>query len=290
MKIITTIEQMREHSDRLRDEGNRIGFVPTMGFLHEGHLSLMRKAREENHTLVTSIFVNPTQFGPNEDFKSYPRDPENDSVLCRKVGTDVLFAPSAEEMYPEGSKTIVHVSGLTGVLCGASRPGHFDGVTTVVAKLFSIVQPHNAYFGLKDYQQYRVIATMVRDLNMGVNVVGLPTVREDDGLAMSSRNSYLSEEERRSALSLNRALRLAEDMFEDGVLDSAAIRDRVRETVEEAPHARIDYIEIVDAVELTPVETISGPSLLAMAVYFGKARLIDNTVLGKRRSRAGMNS
>ncbi len=279
MKIITTIDQMQENSNRLRDQGDRIGFVPTMGFLHEGHLSLIRKAREENHALVVSIFVNPTQFGPSEDFGAYPRDMENDSTLCRELGTDILFAPSAEEMYPEDFRTTVHVSGLTEALCGASRPGHFDGVTTIVAKLFSIVQPHNSYFGLKDYQQYRVIARMVQDLNMGVEVVGLPTIREEDGLAMSSRNTYLTADERASALTLNRSLRKAEEWVAEGVVDASEITSRAREIIQGEPHTDIDYLQVVDAQDLTPVKTITGPSLMAMAVKVGRARLIDNVVL-----------
>ena len=283
MKIITTIEKMQKHASQIRDQGDRIGLVPTMGFLHEGHLSLMRTAREENHSLVVSIFVNPTQFGPGEDFKTYPKDMESDSSLCREVGTDILFAPSPEEMYPEGFRTTVRVSELTEVLCGASRPGHFDGVTTVVAKLFCIVWPNNSYFGLKDYQQFRVITRMVQDLNMGVKVVSLPTVREDDGLAMSSRNAYLTEDERVSALSLNRSLRQAEAMVAEGVVDASLIASRARAIIENEPDAVIDYLEVVDAEDLTPVDTVSGPSLLAMAVTIGKARLIDNTVLNAEK-------
>jgi len=270
---------MRENSTRFQDEGDRIGFVPTMGYLHDGHLSLMRRAREENHTLVTSIFVNPTQFGPDEDFKDYPRNMENDSVMCREEGVDILFAPSAGEMYPNGFSTSVHVSGLTEVLCGRSRPGHFDGVTTVVAKLFSIVMPNKAYFGLKDYQQYRVISRMARDLDMGVDVVGMPIIREEDGLAMSSRNAYLSRQERQSALSLNRSLREAEQMVADGMTEAAQIESRVREIIESEPHTRIDYTQIVDMDDLTPLSEIAGQAVLALAVYIGNARLIDNTIL-----------
>ena len=270
---------MQEHSTRLQDEGDRIGFVPTMGFLHEGHLSLMRRAREENHTLVVSIFVNPTQFGPNEDFRDYPRDMESDSVMCREEGVDILFAPSAEEMYPDGFGTTVHVSGMTEVLCGRSRIGHFDGVTTVVAKLFSIVRPQKSYFGLKDYQQYRVISRMARDLDMGVDVVGMPIIREEDGLAMSSRNAYLSKRERQSALSLNRSLREAEQMVADGIIKSGKIEARVREIIESEPDTGIDYVQVVDMDDLTTVSDIKGQALLALAVHVGNARLIDNTVL-----------
>ncbi|UCG38254.1 MAG: pantoate--beta-alanine ligase, partial [bacterium] len=279
MKIITTIDQMQEHSDRLIDQGDRIGFVPTMGFLHEGHLSLMRRAREENHALVVSIFVNPTQFGPGEDYDSYPRDLEGDASMCREVGCDVLFSPSAQEMYPEGSLTTVSVTRLTEGLCGASRPGHFDGVSTVVNKLLNIVKPHRAYFGLKDYQQFKVISRMVRDLNMDVDIIGLPTVREPDGLAMSSRNAYLTGEERRSALALSRSLDLAREMFAGGVRDAAAIEAMVRETVQTEPFTRIDYVSVVDPEELTPLTVIADGALLALAVFVGDARLIDNALL-----------
>jgi pantoate--beta-alanine ligase len=279
MKIITTINQMHQYSDHLRDKGNRIGFVPTMGFFHEGHLSLLRHANEENHALVVSIFVNPIQFGPNEDFNTYPRDMERDISLSREEGCDVLFTPTVQEMYPQGEVTRVSVAGLTEGLCGASRPGHFDGVTTVVAKLFNTVKPHVAYFGLKDYQQYKVICRMARDLNMHIDILGLPTVREPDGLAMSSRNSYLTEEERADALSLNRSLNLARQLFADGTRDTSVIETRVRETIESGRHTTIDYVSVVDAEEMTPMDVIEDRALLALSVYVGKARLIDNTVL-----------
>lgn len=279
MKIISTIQQMHEYAVRRRHDGDRIGFVPTMGFLHEGHLSLMRKAREENHTLVTSIFVNPTQFGPTEDLESYPRDMERDAALCRDSGVDVLFAPSAEQMYPDGFCTTVHVAGLTDVLCGRSRPGHFDGVTTVVVKLFSIVRPHRAYFGLKDYQQYLVIRRMARDLDLDLEVLGLPIVREDDGLAMSSRNIYLSTEERMNALSLNRSLDAAKCMVASGIRDTKTIEARVRSIIEGEPHTRVDYVQVVNAQDLTPMDHMEEDALLALAVTVGSARLIDNTIL-----------
>ncbi len=270
---------MRENSTQLRNEEHRIGFVPTMGFLHEGHLSLIRRAREENHTLVVSIFVNPTQFGPDEDFKDYPREMERDSVMCREEGVDIFFAPLTEQMYPDDFRTTVHVSGLTEVLCGRSRVGHFDGVTTVVAKLFSIVRPHKAYFGLKDYQQYRIIFRMTRDLDMDVEIVGMPIIREEDGLAMSSRNTYLSKQERQSALSLNRSLHAAEQMVADGILGAEVIESRVREIIESESHTRIEYAQIVDMDDLCAVRNIDGQALLALAVHVGNARLIDNTVL-----------
>jgi pantoate--beta-alanine ligase len=279
MKIITTIEQMLEHSLRLRDQGDRIGFVPTMGFLHEGHLSLMRKAREDNHALVVSIFVNPTQFGPGEDYSSYPRDLEKDASLCREVGCDVLFTPGADEMYPQGNVTTVSVTGLTEALCGASRPEHFDGVTTVVSKLFNIVRPHRSYFGLKDYQQYRVILRMVQDLNMNIDVIGLPTVREEDGLAMSSRNAYLYDDERSGALSLSRSLDAAREMVREGTRDPRAIEEKVTGIIGSESVTRIDYVSVVNADDLSPLSTIEGRALLALAVFVGDARLIDNTVL-----------
>jgi pantoate--beta-alanine ligase len=284
MKIITTISEMQDHSDRLRDQGDRIGFVPTMGFLHEGHLSLMRKAREENHALVVSIFVNPTQFGPGEDYASYPRDLEKDASLCQEVGCDVLFTPGADEMYLQGYVTTVSVSGLTETLCGASRPGHFDGVTTVVSKLFNIVRPHVAYFGLKDYQQYRVILRMAQDLNMNINIIGLPTIREEDGLAMSSRNAYLYDDERSGALSLSRSLEAAREMVREGIRDPRAIEEKVTGIIESEPTNRIDYVSVVDADDLTPLSTIEDRTLLALAVFVGDARLIDNTVLEINRN------
>ena len=279
MKTISSITEMQGQSSRFRDKGDRIGFVPTMGFLHEGHMSLIRRAREENDALVVSIFVNPIQFGPGEDFGSYPRDMENDSALCREAGCDVLFTPSASEMYPEDSGTMVSVPRVTEGLCGASRPGHFDGVSTVVAKLLNIVKPGRAYFGLKDFQQYIVIDRMVRDLNMDIEIIGLPTVREPDGLAMSSRNSYLTGEERKSALSLSRSLDLGRQLVASGTREAKAVVSAVREAIESEPHTRIDYVSVVHPEDLTPVRTIGDRALLALSVFVGKARLIDNTIL-----------
>lgn len=252
-----------------------------MGFLHEGHLSLLHRAREENDILAVSIFVNPTQFGPGEDFEDYPRDLDRDSELCREAGTDILFNPAAEEMYPGNFKTGVEVSGLTQVLCGRSRPTHFTGVTTIVAKLFAIVKPHRAYFGLKDYQQYRVISRMAEDLNMDLEVIGLPTVREPDGLAMSSRNTYLSGAQRKSALSLKRSLEVADRMVREGVTETSQIEADVRDIIESESHTRIDYVQVVDPDELTHVSSISGRALLALAVHVGQARLIDNALIGE---------
>ena len=279
MKIITTISQMQEHSDRLRNHGDRIGFVPTMGFLHEGHLSLMRQAREENHILVVSIFVNPTQFGPGEDYDSYPRDLEMDASLCREAGCNLIFTPDADEMYPQGNVTTVSVPDLTETLCGASRPGHFDGVTTVVSKLFNIVRPHKAYFGLKDFQQYRVISRMVQDLNMNIHIIGLPTVREEDGLAMSSRNAYLYNDERSGALTLSRSLDAAREMVSKGIRDPRVIEEKMTGLIESEPTTRIDYVSVVDADNLTPLSTLEDRALLALAVFVGDTRLIDNAVL-----------
>lgn len=280
MIVVDTLEGMRERSSRLRDGGNRIGFVPTMGYLHAGHASLMRRARAESHAVVVSVFVNPTQFGPNEDFAAYPRDLARDEAICREAGVDVLFTPRAEEMYRPETATTVHVARLTEGLCGASRPGHFDGVTTVVAKLFHLVAPHRAYFGLKDYQQYRVISRMVEDLDMPVAVVGCPTVREADGLALSSRNKYLDPAQRSSALSLSRALAAAREAAAAGRRGRAEVLAAARSAIEAAPGTRIDYVELVHPLTLEPVPQVAGEgALLALAVFVGKTRLIDNTIL-----------
>ena len=280
MKTITSIKQMQNKANQLRGQGDRIGFVPTMGFLHEGHLSLMRTAEKENDILVVSIFVNPTQFGPGEDFQAYPRDLDRDARLCREAGTDILFVPSADEMYPENFRTTVEVSGLTEVMCGLSRPGHFTGVTTIVAKLFATVKPRRAYFGLKDYQQYKVISRMADDLNMGVEVVGISTVREPDGLAMSSRNAYLSDEERKSALALYRSFGEVDRLLQEGVTRAAELKAAIRDMIESEPHTTVDYVQIVDPENLSPLETVDGKALLALAVEIGKARLIDNAIIG----------
>jgi pantoate--beta-alanine ligase len=228
---------------------------------------------------VVSIFVNPTQFGPGEDYDSYPRDLEKDASLCTEVGCDVLFTPGADEMYPHGNVTTVSVAGLTETLCGASRPGHFDGVTIVVSKLFNIIRPHMAYFGLKDYQQYRLISRMVQDLNMNIRIVGLPTVREEDGLAMSSRNAYLYNDERSGALTLSRSLDAAREMVSEGIRDPRIIEEKVRGIIESEPTTRIDYVNVVNADELDTLSTIEDRALLALAVFVGDTRLIDNVVL-----------
>ncbi len=276
-KVIKTVNKMQKIADELRRNGRSIGFVPTMGYLHEGHLSLVRCARSENDVTVVSIYVNPTQFGPTEDYKEYPRDVERDLKLLENEGVDFAFIPSDEEMYPEEVLTNVHVRKLTDGLCGARRPGHFDGVCLVVSKLFNIVKPHKAYFGKKDYQQYRVIERMVKDLNFDIQVVPCPIVREKDGLAMSSRNIYLSPKERRDATSLYRSLLLAQELIKNGERDVEVIKKKMEEFLKKVESIRkIDYIEIVDKYTLQPAIEISGRELIAIAVYVGKARLIDN--------------
>lgn len=279
MEVLTTVQEVRGYVKACRSQGKSIGLVPTMGFFHEGHLSLMRAARRECDVVVVSLFVNPTQFGPHEDYDRYPRDLERDRVMAQEVGVDLLFVPTVEEMYPPGYATYVEVERLTDIMCGRSRPGHFRGVATVVTKLFNIVQPDRAYFGQKDAQQALVIKRMVRDLNMPVDIRVMPIVREEDGLAMSSRNVYLSPEERQSALVLIRSLRRAEEMVRDGERSADRIKEAIRETIGSEQRARIDYVEVVDAEELKPLETIQGKALAAVAVFIGNARLIDNVIL-----------
>ena len=281
MEIISNPERMRLWSRERHAKWERIAFIPTMGYLHEGHLSLMRWGRDVAERLVVSIFVNPTQFGPGEDYDKYPRDEERDLGQCREVGVDVVFMPAARAMYPVGYQTTVMVGELARPLCGASRPGHFDGVATVVAKLFNIVLPDVAIFGEKDYQQMLVIERMVRDLNLGAEVAGRPTVREPDGLAMSSRNRYLSGSERESASSLSQGLALAEEMYLKGERDTAAIAGAVRGLIESRPGTRIDYVELRDAKTLEEIERIEDRALLALAVFVGETRLIDNRVIGR---------
>lgn len=280
MNRITHIAELRNIVIEARTQGKSIGFVPTMGFLHQGHLALMEKARRENDLLIASVFVNPTQFGPNEDFEAYPRDEQKDLQLMAQVGVDAAFFPSAEEMYPSGYATYAEVHGsLTQGLCGASREGHFKGVTTVVLKLFNIVQPHRAYFGQKDAQQVAVLQRMVQDFNIPVEIVPCPIVREEDGLALSSRNTYLSESERKEALVLNRSLSAAEEMVQSGERRSAAIYACINHMISAMPSCKKDYIEIVDADSLVPVEQLAGRVLIALAVKVGRTRLIDNRVL-----------
>jgi pantoate--beta-alanine ligase len=279
MQIIESIADMRQWSEWQRRRRQRIVLVPTMGFLHEGHLCLVRAARLRGDLVVASIFVNPAQFGPGEDFTSYPRDFERDRGMLEAEKVDVLFHPSTAEIYPAGAQTFVEVEKLSAPLCGAARPGHFRGVATVVAKLFNIVQPHMAIFGEKDYQQLQVIRRMVRDLCMGVEIVGHPIVREPDGLAMSSRNLYLSGAERQAALCLSRALCKAERLVRRGEVSAAAIVKRVLAEINNQPLATVDYVEICDAETLGVVDEVRQPVLLALAVRIGKARLIDNRVL-----------
>ncbi len=250
-----------------------------MGFFHEGHRSLMRAARKANDFVIVSLFVNPTQFGPTEDLAGYPRDPVGDSMAAEAEGVDVLFTPGVAEMYPAGARTTVHVDGLTDVLCGASRPGHFDGVTTVVAKLFAIVGPSRAYFGRKDAQQLAVVRRMAVDLDLPVEVVGCPLVREPDGLAMSSRNSYLDADERRAAAILSSALYLASEAVVAGERDPRALRRLLVDTVAGVPAVRLDYAEVVDAATLEPIDRIGPDTLVALAAFVGKARLIDNVTI-----------
>ncbi|HYH60018.1 MAG TPA: pantoate--beta-alanine ligase [Thermoleophilaceae bacterium] len=274
MRTVRTIAEIRA---ALAEDG-RVGLVPTMGFLHEGHLSLIRQARAECDTVVVSLFVNPKQFAPGEDLDSYPRDEARDASLAEQCSADLLFAPAQEEIYPEGFATAVEVAGLTDVLCGAARPGHFAGVATVVTKLFNIVAPDVAYFGQKDAQQALVIRKLVRDLDMPVRVEVCPTVRDPDGLALSSRNRYLSAEERGYALGLNRALKAAEAAVAAGRTSAEEVLAEARKQLEEAG-IEPEYIELRSAQDLTPVERVNGSTLLAVAAQVGRARLIDNTIL-----------
>lgn len=276
MKVVRTISQMQALADVLHREGKSIGFVPTMGYLHEGHLSLMRIARPRCDSLVVSIFVNPTQFGPNEDFEKYPRDFDHDEALCRQEKVDIIFYPDVSEMYTPPYYTYVVVETLTETMCGRSRPGHFRGVTTVVSKLFNIVKPQLAVFGQKDYQQALVIQQMVRDLNFDIEILVGPIIREADGLAMSSRNKYLSPEERRRALCLYESLQLARRMIQQGERKSQNIERKMRAHILETGKGEIDYIAIVDAHTLEPLQTLRGKTLIALAVKIGQTRLIDN--------------
>ena len=279
LRVIRTVEEMHHAADQMRGAGHRIGLVPTMGYLHEGHLTLVRRAARVAERVVVSVFVNPIQFGPREDIGSYPRDFDRDLDLIGSAGCDLVYAPAAEEMYLEGRATYVDVDRLAEHLCGASRPGHFRGVATVVTKLFTAVKPHVAIFGQKDGQQAAVVRRMVRDLNLDVEVLVSPTVREPDGLAMSSRNRYLSPEERSEATVLYHALQEARALVRTGVRRSPVVIDAVKRTIESRPRALIDYVAVVDAWDLQPTEEVSGEVLLAVAARFGRARLIDNIVL-----------
>jgi len=276
MNIIKTIKDTKAEIKRLKKEGKSVGMVPTMGFLHKGHMSLVKKCVEENDITVVSIFVNPTQFGPNEDLEAYPRDFASDEAMLTEAGADIIFFPDVKEMYSDGFCTKVSISGLTATMCGWSRPTHFDGVATVVNKLFNIVSPDKAYFGSKDYQQLQVIKRMVKDLDMDVEVIGMPIIREDDGLAMSSRNIYLKPEERQSALKLSQSFDVIQSLLDSGERSVKAIQSKVIEHIKSCEGNTIDYVELVHPEMLTPLETITGDFVVALAVKVGKARLIDN--------------
>ena len=281
MRIVTSSELLQKEIARIKRSGKLIGFVPTMGYLHEGHLSLIRRARHDCDFVVVSIFVNPLQFGPREDLDKYPRDLNRDVALCRKY-TDILFLPYLQSMYPKDFSTSVEVKKLGDVLCGASRPGHFKGVATVVNKLFNIVLPDAAYFGQKDVQQAIIIERMVKDLNMPVKIKVLPTVREPDGLAMSSRNSYLNPRERIDAVVLHKSLLLAQDLVRKGNINCKKIVHKMKKLILEAKTARIDYISIVCPETLSPLKEISSQALVLLAVFIGRTRLIDNLVIKRR--------
>ena len=276
--VATTVKEVREQVKAWKKEGLTVGFVPTMGYLHEGHQSLIKRAVAENDRVVVSIFVNPMQFGPTEDLESYPRDLEKDSALVEATGANLIFHPEPEEMYTDGFCSFVDMSVLTEELCGLSRPIHFRGVCTVVSKLFHIVTPDRAYFGQKDAQQLAIIKRMVLDLNMDIEIVGCPIIREEDGLAKSSRNTYLSTEERKAALILSKTIKLGEETVKNGETDAAKVVDAMKKNIEIEPMAKIDYVKIVDAMTMQQIPTIDRPILCAMAVYIGKTRLIDNFI------------
>ena len=278
MRVEGTVNAVKEQVKEWKKAGLSVGFVPTMGYLHEGHGSLIKAARAENDKVVVSIFVNPMQFGPTEDLASYPRDLAKDSALCESLGVDMIFHPEPEEMYHSNFSSYVDMSVLTEELCGLSRPVHFRGVCTVVNKLFNIVQPDRAYFGQKDAQQLAIIKHMVDDLNMNVEVIGCPIIREEDGLAKSSRNTYLSEEERKAALVLSKSIALGRKMVEDGETSTKAVTDAMKAFIEKEPLARIDYVKAVDGLTIRQIEKVKKPMLVDIAVYIGKTRLIDNFI------------
>lgn len=280
MKIVGTVKEVREQVKEWKKQGLSVGFVPTMGYLHEGHKSLMDAARKGNDKVVVSIFVNPMQFGPTEDLATYPRDLDHDAALCESAGVDLIFHPEAEEMYEKDFCSFVDMTGLTEGLCGKTRPIHFRGVCTVVNKLFNIVTPDHAYFGQKDGQQLAVIKRMVRDLNMDIEIIGCPIVREEDGLAKSSRNTYLSQEERKAALILSKTVALGKELAKTEK-DANKVVEAMKKNIETEPLAKIDYVEAVDALSMAPVEKLEGTCMLAMAVYIGKTRLIDNTLINE---------
>ena len=280
MKIVETVKEVREQVKEWKKQGLTVGFVPTMGYLHEGHKSLMDAARKDNDKVVVSIFVNPMQFGPTEDLAAYPRDLDHDAALCQTAGVDLIFHPEPEEMYEKDFCSFVDMTGLTEGLCGKTRPIHFRGVCTVVNKFFNIVTPDRAYFGQKDGQQLAVIKRMVRDLNMDIEIIGCPIVREEDGLAKSSRNTYLSPEERKAALILSKTVALGKELAKTEK-DANKVVEAMKKNIETEPMAKIDYVEAVDALSMEPVEKLEGTCMLAMAVYIGKTRLIDNTLINE---------
>ena len=278
MKLVHTVNEVREQVKEWKKEGLTVGLVPTMGFLHEGHQSLIAASVKENDRTVVSVFVNPTQFGPNEDFEAYPRDIEKDRALCESTGADLVFNPESEEMYPEGFCTYTNITGLSDALCGKSRPIHFKGVCTVVSKLFNIVGADKAYFGEKDAQQLAIIRRMVRDMNIPVEIVGCPIIREEDGLAKSSRNTYLNPEERKAALILSKAVFAGKDMVENGEKSAEKIVSSMKEIIKSEPIAEIDYVEMVDMNTMKNIDAVEGAVLCAIAVKIGKTRLIDNFI------------
>jgi pantoate--beta-alanine ligase len=282
MKIIKSVKKMQSYSESLRLQGKRIAFVPTMGYFHEGHLALMKEAKKMADYVVVSIYVNPTQFGPQEDFSKYPRDLERDLKMAENVNVDVIFYPPDKEMYPESYQTYVDVEKVTQNLCGMSRPGHFRGVTTICLKLFNIVKPHIAIFGKKDFQQFISVKRMVKDLNLDLQITGLDTVRETGGPAMSSRNKYLKKDERPSALTLFRALKLAQKLYSGGERKASVIINEVEKLIKRAPYTTIDYIKICSTKTLKDVDKINSQSVMALAVKVGKTRLIDNHVFGEK--------
>lgn len=279
IKLVKTIEETQAQIKLWKSQGLSVGLVPTMGYLHEGHQSLIKKAVEENDKVVVSVFVNPIQFAPNEDLETYPRDIEKDTALCNETGADLIFNPSPEEMYPAGFSTHINMDNLTKELCGKTRPTHFGGVCTVVGKLFNIVKPDRAYFGQKDAQQLAIIKQMVRDLNFDLEIIGCPIIREADGLAKSSRNTYLSSNERQAALVLSRAIELGKTMVQNGERDAFAITKAMMELIQKEKLAKIDYVSVVNALTIEPIEILQGEVLVAIAVYIGKTRLIDNFMI-----------
>jgi pantoate--beta-alanine ligase len=282
MQVISSIPEMQNYSESLRRKSQIISFVPTMGYFHDGHLNLMKEGKKRSQCVVVSIYVNPTQFSPGEDFEKYPRDFERDAAMARDINVDVIFTPTNRDMYPDDYQTYVNVEETTKNLCGLSRPGHFRGVTTICLKLFNIIKPHLAIFGKKDYQQYVTIKRMVQDLNLDLEVVGMDTTREADGLAMSSRNVYLKGTERETALSLSRSLKLAKELYEQGIRDAAVIVDRVVKNIESYPGTLIDYVKICDTKNIRDLKLLDTEAFIALAVKVGRTRLIDNYVFGEK--------